>query len=216
MLPFIFTESAERLVQRLSTIHLTPQTILNVSCPAAFTTQLLSTRFPTAKIVEQDHLFDFPDTSEQFDLVVSNLLLFQYSDYRAIFLQFKRLLKPNGLLLFTTLGVDSFKELEATIPFIDMHLMGDELLRQQWLDPVMDIEWVTCRYKSEAARHKTASVFFDDVVSDEAPALSLEYYPLTFELIFAQAWNQALKGAFLNEQGEVLIPVTSIASLKKA
>ena len=61
-----------------------------------------------------------------------------------------RLLRPGGLLLFTTFGPDTLKELRAAWQaadggvhvhdFIDMHDLGDALVHQGFAEPVVDTE----------------------------------------------------------------------------
>jgi malonyl-CoA O-methyltransferase len=66
-----------------------------------------------------------------------------------------RVLEVGGMLMFSTLGPDTLKELRAALPpsdaehlhrFIDMHDLGDALVGAGFSDPVMDMEMLTVTY----------------------------------------------------------------------
>jgi malonyl-CoA O-methyltransferase len=86
------------------------------------------------------------------DLVWSNMALHWLSDPLPALREFRRVLAPNGLLMFSTLGPDSLKELRAGAgerrvhAFIDMHDVGDMLLAAGLAAPVMDMELITLEY----------------------------------------------------------------------
>jgi malonyl-CoA O-methyltransferase len=91
------------------------------------------------------------------DLAWSNMALHWLSDPLGAFREFRRVLAPNGLLMFSTLGPDSLKELRAAAgaarvhAFIDMHDLGDMLVQAGFADPVMDQEMLTLTWASPAA-----------------------------------------------------------------
>jgi malonyl-CoA O-methyltransferase len=99
-----------------------------------------------------------PVASESIDLVFSNLLLEWCHDPDRVFAEMARALRVGGLLTFTTLGPDTLKELrtawaraDAAVHvhrFIDMHDLGDALLRTGFAEPVMDTERLTVTYAS--------------------------------------------------------------------
>lgn len=72
-----------------------------------------------------------------------------------------RVLRPGGRLLFCTFGPDTLRELREAWrraddaphvhPFIDMHLVGDQLLHCGFTDPIVDADWVTVQYPQDAA-----------------------------------------------------------------
>ena len=90
------------------------------------------------------------------DLVWSNLTLQWINDASAAFAEFHRVLRVGGLLMFTTFGPDTLKELRAAFAgvdgathvsrFIDMHDVGDMLVQAGFADPVMDMETITLTY----------------------------------------------------------------------
>lgn len=148
-------------------------------------------------------------------LIVSNLAL-QWCDPRVAFAEFRRVLAPGGLLLFTSFGPDTLKELRAAwravddAPhvhvFLDMHDLGDLLLRAGFADPVMDVERLTVTYadvfellrelKGLGAHNLTAGrargltgkrQFARFQAAYEAMAQDGRI-PATFEAVFGHAW----------------------------
>jgi malonyl-CoA O-methyltransferase len=90
------------------------------------------------------------------DLIFSNLALPWALDLDRVFAEFRRVLKPGGALLFSTLGPDTLRELRRSWVaadgynhvngFLDMHDVGDALLRARLAEPVMDVERLTLTY----------------------------------------------------------------------
>jgi len=66
-------------------------------------------------------------------------------------------LAPEGLLMLSTLGPDTLKELRAAAGaarvhrFADMHNLGDALLAAGFSAPVMDMELLTLQYADAGA-----------------------------------------------------------------
>lgn len=89
-------------------------------------------------------------------LVWSNLMLHWLVDPLAGLREMLRVLEVGGLLMFSTFGPDTLKELRAcfddayphTLRFVDMHDYGDMLLECGFADPVMDVERLTVTYPS--------------------------------------------------------------------
>lgn len=88
-------------------------------------------------------------------LVWSNLMLTALDDPLPAFEEIHRTLAVDGLLMFSTLGPDTLRELRAVLPgkagervhrFIDMHDIGDALVKAGFSDPVMDMEMLTLTY----------------------------------------------------------------------
>lgn len=99
-----------------------------------------------------------PFADNSFDLVFSSLTMQWCNDLSAVFAEAKRVLKPGGLYVFTTFGPDTLKELRYSWSqvdgerhvnrFIDMHDIGDDLLRDGFAEPVMEAETITVTYNS--------------------------------------------------------------------
>lgn len=101
--------------------------------------------------------FALPFANNSLDMITSNLMLQWCDDLDAVFKEFRRVLRPEGLLMFTTFGPDTLKELrqswqavdkgyEHVNLFIDMHDIGDALIRAGFGQPVMDVEHFTLTY----------------------------------------------------------------------
>jgi malonyl-CoA O-methyltransferase len=85
-------------------------------------------------------------------------LLAYLSDVRSTLAFWVRLLKPGGLLMFVTLGPDSFRSFAKALGDIDqtrhvpgypdMHDIGDALIALGCENPVMDAEWLNLSYAS--------------------------------------------------------------------
>jgi len=97
-----------------------------------------------------------PFADSRFDLVFSNLMLQWCVELEAVFAELQRVLRPGGLLLFTSFGPDTLSELRGSWQqvdgyshvnaFPDMHDVGDALVRARFADPVMDVERITVTY----------------------------------------------------------------------
>jgi malonyl-CoA O-methyltransferase len=152
------------------------------------------------------------------DLIVSNLML-QWCDPDAVFAEFRRVLAPEGLLTFSTFGPDTLRELRTAWgkvdsrthvhQFIDMHDLGDALVRAGFSAPVLDVERFTLRYldvqkaagdlKATGAHNATAGRSKGLTHPRRFAAMQAAYeafrqdgrLPATYEVVFAQAWVSA-------------------------
>lgn len=174
-------EVEQRLLERLDLVKLQPSQILDLGCGTGRGSDALLGRYTKARLVSLDiapqmleqtrkrgrwlrrpacvcadaERLPFPE--KHFDLVFSNLMLQWCTDLDAAFREIRRVLKPGGLLMFTSFGPDTLKELRnswAVVDgythvnaFMDMHDVGDALLRNGFAEPVMDVERLTVTYK---------------------------------------------------------------------
>jgi len=102
-----------------------------------------------------------PMSAGSLAFIWSNLMLQTLTDPAAVFSEWHRVLKPGGLVMFSTLGPDSLRELRIAFAaadrsvhvqsFIDMHDLGDMLVHAGFADPVMDMEAITLTYPSAVA-----------------------------------------------------------------
>jgi len=106
---------------------------------------------------------DLPFAHGAFEMLWSNLALHWHPRPDLVFGEWQRVLKVNGLLMFSTLGPDTLKELRGAwaeveaahgvptrkhvIDFVDMHDLGDMLVENGFEIPVMDQETITVTYR---------------------------------------------------------------------
>ncbi len=152
------------------------------------------------------------------DLIVSNFLL-QWTDLDAALAEFRRVLAPRGLLTFTTLGPDTLRELRQAwltvdahtrvSQFMDMHDVGDAMVRAGFAAPVLDVERYTLCYddlprlaadlQAMGARNATVGRLKGLTTPRKFAALEAAYepyrtdnrLPATFEVVFGHAWAPA-------------------------
>lgn len=173
-------EIGGRLLERLDLIDLKPTVILDLGCGTGAITALLLKRYRRAQIIGLDlapalvaaarkrapwlrslhGVVGEPDllplASASCDLIFSNLVLQWCGDLAPVFAEFRRILKPGGVLLFSTLGPDTLSELRQSWrvadsyshvnAFLDLHDIGDSLMRAGLAGPVMDVERLTLTY----------------------------------------------------------------------
>ena len=179
-------EVARRICERLDYIKLQPKRVLDVGSGTGFLSKDLVKRYPKAQTISLDIALNMakickkgggwvnnwfgsaklqavcadaeqlPFKSDSIDLIVSSLMLQWSNDLSKTFAGFHSVLAPNGLLLFSTFGPDTLKELRQswavvddsphTSSFIDMHEIGDALLQAGFINPVTDMEMITMTY----------------------------------------------------------------------
>jgi malonyl-CoA O-methyltransferase len=160
-----------------------------------------------------------PIRSATVDMIWSNLALQWSTEPKLAFAEFRRVLAPNGLLMFSTFGPDTLKELRAAYEgadgythvnrFLDMHDLGDMLVHSGFGDPVMDMEIITLTYedvlklmrdlKSIGAhnmtvgrrRGMTGRAVLDSVKAHYEPLRRDGRLPATFEVVYGHAWAPA-------------------------
>ncbi|HUQ24835.1 MAG TPA: methyltransferase domain-containing protein [Burkholderiales bacterium] len=172
-------EVAERMLERLELVKLSPRRILDAgSGPPQ---RLFAKRYPKAHAVAIDFsvemlrsrkkaLFErkrsdavcadlaaLPLAEGSIDLAWSNMALHWLAEPLAGLRELQRVLAPEGLLMFSTLGPDTLKELRAAAgearvhAFVDMHDLGDMLVECGFSAPVMDMEILQIAYSSADA-----------------------------------------------------------------
>ena len=112
-------------------------------------------RSSRSSLVSADALA-LPFKAGSLGLVWSNLMLHWLDDPLPAFHEIYRALDVGGLLMFSTFGPDTLKELRTSFSdgyahtqrFADMHDYGDMLLECGYADPVMDVEALTMTYAS--------------------------------------------------------------------
>lgn len=189
-------EIGQRLFERLDFIKIKSQTLLNLGETSSI--QSLKTKYPTANILntEPTELFitsealQIPIKNNSVDCIFSNGLL-EWSTHLPLLLpEIKRILKPDGCVLFSTFGPDTLKELNTNFSLTDMHDMGDALVQYSFLDPVMDAEMIQLRYSDTFDLWNTLQTTpFKTLLKKDQDFQHLSEKHLTFELIYGLAFN---------------------------
>ncbi|WP_229217556.1 methyltransferase domain-containing protein [Massilia forsythiae] len=126
----------------------------NAAAPRTFLSRLLPAK--TGIDLVAGDFGQLPLGSNSLDLVWSNLALHWHPQPDRVFAEWRRTLRTDGLLMFSNFGPDTFTELRAafgamdetahTLPFVDMHDFGDQLVAAGFTTPVMDMEKITVTY----------------------------------------------------------------------
>jgi malonyl-CoA O-methyltransferase len=158
-----------------------------------------------------------PLAPESIGLIWSNLALQWVNDLPRAFAEMFRALEPGGLLMFSTFGPDTLKELRRAYEgtdgrthvnrFVDMHDIGDMLVHAGYADPVMDMEPFTLTYDDVLALMRDLkSIGAHNVTHGRPGALSRKSLitsvrrnyeafrvngklPATFEVVYGHAWK---------------------------
>lgn len=182
-----------------------------------------------------------PIADNSIDLIWSNLAVQWCNELDLVFSEAQRVLQPEGLLMFSTFGPDTLKELRSASHidgkhisvsrFIDMHDIGDALVRAGFSSPVLDVERYTLTYndvmgvmrdlKAIGAHNATDGRLrglqgksFLRSLSDnyekfrQGDKLQGGKLPATFEVIYGHAWVNASKAAPREKASDIVSPIT--------
>lgn len=166
----------------------------------------------------QADMANLPFQPGSFDLIFSNQTIHWSDNAQSLFAELQRVMATDGCLLFSTLGPDTFKELKAIFnqidtfahvnQFDDMHNIGDRLLQQQFMNPVMDMEFLTVCYPSvkkllnslkkqgvrnihpNRKRGLSSQRFVDRLIGQYQEQYGQDQkIPLTYEVVYGHAWR---------------------------
>jgi malonyl-CoA O-methyltransferase len=248
------------MIDRLDWIAFTPESILDLGCGTGHAALALARRWPKARVIAADFspgmlrelarhdpgnrverlcadADALPLADASVDLVFCNLMLPWCEDLDAVFAEIARVLRPRGLLTFTTFGPDTLVELRAAWqegddathvhPFTDMHDIGDGLIRAGLSEPVLDVSRFTLTYPDVGALMRDLkAIGSQNAVSSRPRGLTsrsrmntvekaYEAYrsggvlPATHEIVFGQAWG-AVEQPDRERDGEFAFPVSSL------
>jgi malonyl-CoA O-methyltransferase len=167
---------------------------------------------------------NLPLANSSVNLIWSNLAIQWCNDLDQVFQEFHRVLQAESLLMFSTFGPDTLKELRAATQtennvsvsrFIDMHDIGDALVRAGFSAPVLDVERFTLTYddvksvmtdlKSIGAHNAAAGRahglkgrgFFNKLAAQYETFRQADgKLPATFEVVYGHAWRGQDKPSF--------------------
>ena len=178
-----------------------------------------------------------PLVDNSVDLVFANLAL-QWCEPQLSFREIQRVLKPEGLLMFTSLGPDTLTELRqawaAVDPyphvnlFFDMHDVGDAMTASGLSDCVLDVEPYRLTYPTPMAmmrdlkllgarnmnegrrRGLTGKNIMTSVVSEYETFRQDDLIPASYEVVFGHGWKLIQTGHQQTADGSVNIPISEI------
>lgn len=188
-------------------------------------------------------LAHLPFAAASVSMVWSNLALAWAPDPPAALSELARVMDPGGLLMFSTYGPDTLKELRDAFAradgyahvhrFNDMHDLGDMLVAAGFADPVMDMEIITLSYTNIDAlardlRHSGQSNVEAGrrrgLMAPDAWRKTADAYeawrrdgrlPATFEIVYGHAWKGSLGARGQSRAGAAQVVKTDFP-LKKA
>lgn len=262
---FLEKEVGSRLIDRLDYIKQDPSTILDLGGGTGIFSEQLALKYPKATLFNLDlaegmlrkasaalqnnmqrsnsnilmisgDAENLPLANQSIDFIFSNCVFHWCHDLSKLFKELQRVLKPEGLLLFSTLGPDTLKELRESFyeidsnahvnNFMDMHLVGDALLQAAFLDPVMDMEQLVLTYPTvvrlieEIKKSGSAYVLRDYYAGlssknlyqqlcghYEKFKLDLGQVPATIEIVYGHAWGNGVLTLAFSSKEEDYYPI---------
>lgn len=235
-------EVERRMLERLDYIRLRPRRILDIGCGTGRAAEALLRRYPKAEVLALDFalpmlaharrrgrwlrrprcicgdLDALPVADASIDLVFSNVALQWSADPAVALAGMHRVLRPGGLLMFSSFGPDTLHELRAAWAgvdahthvhgFVDMHDYGDMLVAAGMADPVMDAERIRLTYPDVQALMRDLKAIGAGNAAPARPhgltgrarmqalARAYERYrdaegrlPATYEVVYGHAWG---------------------------
>lgn len=261
---FLLREVGGRLLERLDLLKLKPEVILDVGCGTGIITTQLMKKYRRARVIGLERApamvakarkrapwlrtlhglcaepEALPLADARFDLIFSNLALPWTLDLDRTLAEFRRLLKPGGALLFSTLGPDTLMELRRSWAvagdgcnhvnaFLDMHDIGDALLRARLAEPVMDVERLTLTYQEVDSLARDLGRLGARNVTLGRPAgltgkgrwramrEAYEQYrrpdgllPVSCEVVYGHAWGPLPNQARSRNEGPAVFPLSRL------
>ena len=238
----VMLTARDGLFERLDDIRIAPRRILDLGAGTGATARRLARRFRGADVVSADPVVSLlrrarshaprwfsrhryvtaeaerlPLSSHSMDLILSNVAMPWFDPVGHALAECLRILRPGGLMLLSTLGPDTLKELEFAWrgggesrrihPFADMHVLGDALVHAGFADAVMDVQrvrlqvsdfWRLCRVLNRSggsgalmARRRGLSAvetFRAAAARYDSLRSSGGALPVSVELVFGHAW----------------------------
>ncbi|MFT4560727.1 MAG: malonyl-CoA O-methyltransferase [Gammaproteobacteria bacterium] len=233
---------ADNLLESLDIIKISPQTILEVGAATGYCAQALAKRYPRTPIVLLDqspamlsqahrklnrwrsreryvagNAEKLPLANGSTDFIFSSLTFLWCNNLDAVLEECHRVLKPNGLLLFSSLGPDTLRELREAWSsvessphvnlFVDMHDVGDSLIRAGFASPILECDKTIVNYNDVNAlmrdlrgtgsvnslkgrkKRFTSRREFVQMAETYEKFRSNSKLPATFEVVYAHAWK---------------------------
>ncbi len=246
-------EIESRLLERVGFLRVEPSLVVDIGCGTGSASKGLATQFKRANIIALDwslamlhqagagvgtppwllcaDMHSLPLAAGSVDLVFSNLALQWSCDLPAVMHEFRRIMRPEAMLVFTCYGPDTLYELKQAwqtideLPhvndFPDMHDIGDGLIAAGFREPVMDVERLTLEYpdvlalmrelKGSGAHNVAAHRFRGLTGKSRLQEMQQAYeqfrrndrYPASYEVIYGAAFAPAEGQPVRTPDGEI-------------
>ncbi len=182
-----------------------------------------------------------PFADRVFDMVFSNLMLQWCIDLDRVLRECRRVLRPGGVLHLATLGPDTLVELRRAwreadpshahvSRFVDMHDLGEALVRAGFAEPVLDVERHVVAYDdARTLMRELKAIGAHNATAGRARGLTgkatwgrmLAAYEsrrrdgrlqATYEVVYAQAWvpERPVAGRSGRAGQEFLFPMSGL------
>jgi malonyl-CoA O-methyltransferase len=160
-----------------------------------------------------------PLATSSVDVIFSSLMLQWCEPLDAALGEARRVLKPGGFFLFSTFGPDTLHELRGAWAqadgynhvnhFLDMHDIGDAVVRSGLSEPVLDVDRVVLNYPDTLAlmrdlkaigahnvtagrpRALTGRQRFERMRAAYEAARTPAGLPATYEIVYGASWGAA-------------------------
>ncbi len=179
-----------------------------------------------------------PFADSSVDIVFSSLMLQWCDPLDVVFAEVRRVLKPEGFFAFSTFGPDTLKELRAAWAqadgynhvnqFVDMHDIGEALVRAGLVEPVLDVDRIQLTYPNALAlMGELKTIGAHNVTAGRSRGLmgrarlarvqaAYESFsrdgrlPATYEVVYGAVWGAAGRSGAGLHGGEVRIAPSEI------
>jgi malonyl-CoA O-methyltransferase len=230
---FLQAEVALRLSEKLNVISINPEVMVDLGSGTGLLSDKLIRKLPQVQLICVDFAqqslqensahhkvcadaYQLPFADKSIDFIASNLMMQWCQDLKSLFDECHRVLKPSGLILYSTFGPDTLKELKRSWSvvdsephvngFTDMHDIGDQMLQSGFNSPVMEMETLTLTYDKVIDLMRDLKGIGAQTVRNRSKSLTgktkfnkmIEMYeafrkdgklPATYEIIYGHAWK---------------------------
>lgn len=247
-------EVETRLIEQLDFLEdRQPLRVLDLGCGPGRASGVMKKRWPKAQVIALDAalpmLKEVPKQSRfwrpikrvcadasslplidgSVDVIFSNLCLQWVNDLPATLAEFRRVLKPDGLLLFSTFGPDTLLELREAYwqageknpplsPFAAIQQIGDAMIAAGFKNPVLDRELYQLTYsdvrtlmkelkaigandaRPQRSRGLSGKTRLQNMTASYEKLRVNNVLPSTWEVVTVMAWGPA-PGVSRREQG---------------
>ncbi len=247
-------EVETRLLEQLDFLEdRQPLRILDIGCGPGRASGVMKKRWPKAQVIALDAALpmlkevpkqtrfwrpiqrvcadasQLPLADGSIDVIFSNLCLQWVNDLPATLAEFRRVLKPDGLLVFSTFGPDTLLELREAYwqageknpplsPFAAIQQIGDAMIAAGFKNPVLDRELYQLTYsdvrslmkelkaigandaRPQRTRGLSGKTRLQTMTTAYEKLRSKDVLPSTWEVVTVMAWGPP-PGVSRREQG---------------